>query len=312
MTAPLSLYAPAKVNLFLHVLRRREDGYHDLESLIVFVDTGDRLTVSPGPEFTLTIRGPFSGALAHEPVTDNLVYRAGLELIERAGAAPRGAHLELEKNLPVAAGLGGGSADAAASLRVLMTAWDLALPQAELEALALSLGADVPVCLTCRPSFVGGVGEIMTDTPRLPPLWAVLVNSGTPVPTGRVFKGLDPEALAGVPGPDVAAAAFGDREAFIAALEKTRNDLEPSALRVAPDIAEVLEALAAEDGCLLARMSGSGGTCFGLFASAVEAEGARARLASRHPAWWAEAGAVLQDAPDIRAATSERTTAAGG
>ncbi|MGF1457325.1 MAG: 4-(cytidine 5'-diphospho)-2-C-methyl-D-erythritol kinase [Alphaproteobacteria bacterium] len=298
MSAGLALHAPAKVNLFLHVLCRRADGYHDLESLIVFVDVGDRLTVSPARDLSLTIGGPFAPLLAHEPVADNLVFRAGTMLRDKAGVSA-GARVVLEKHLPIAAGLGGGSADAAAALRLLTAHWTADLPRDDLHALGLALGADIPVCIESRPAFAAGVGEILTETPRLPDLWAVLVNSGTPVPTGKVFKGLDPDALAGVCGPTVPPEAFNDAQSFVEALKATRNDLEPPALRVAPDIADVLDVIAAQPGCRLARMSGSGGTCFGLFAAEAEAQTAARAILDQRPAWWARPGALLQAAPNL-------------
>ncbi len=306
MSAPLSLYAPAKVNLFLHVLRRRADGYHDLESLIVFVDVGDRISVTPADDLSLAIEGPFAPLLAHEPVTDNLVFRAGTMLRDKGGAHG-GAALTLEKTLPIAAGLGGGSADAAAALRLLMAHWDLDVPHNDLHALGLALGADIPVCIESRPAFVAGVGEVLTQTPRLPDLWAVLVNSGTPVPTGKVFKGLDPDALTGVSGPMVPDEAFGEPRAFVDALAATRNDLEPPALNVAPDIAEVLTVIGGQAGCLMARMSGSGGTCFGLFAREAHAEAAARTILAERPGWWARAGALLQAAPAITAPASTKS-----
>ncbi len=305
MNGPLSLYAPAKVNLFLHVLRRLPDGYHELESLIVFVDVGDRLSVSEASGFQVEVGGPFANLLSDEPVSDNLVHRAGAQLMARAGAE-FGGHLRLEKNLPVAAGLGGGSADAAAALRLLKDFWRLDVSRDDLQALGLELGADIPVCLDCRPAFVGGIGEDLTPAGPLPDAWAVLVNSGTPVPTGKVFKGLDPDNLAGQPGPSVPAEDFADARRLGAALARTRNDLEASALRVAPDIADVIGQIERQPGCLLARMSGSGGTCFGLFETRQEAEEAARRIAAHHPRWWAQAGRLLQDAPGVAPMTLER------
>ncbi len=309
----LSLFAPAKVNLFLHVISRRSDGYHELESLIVFVDVGDRLSIVPGGAFDVVIDGPFADTLADEPVSDNLVHRAGRLLMARSGharvdgvggsgsktAALPGGVLRLEKNLPVAAGLGGGSADAAAALRLLKDHWSISLPEKDLHEMGLSLGADIPVCLESRPAFVTGIGETIEPAPALPEIWAVLVNSGTPVPTGKVFKGLDPERLAGKPGPGVAPEAFRETGDLVKALAHTRNDLEASALKVAPDIADVLALIARQSGCALARMSGSGGTCFGLFPTQTEALAAVEGITQTQPGWWAKAGRILNGAPQI-------------
>ncbi len=301
MTASLSLFAPAKVNLFLHVLARRTDGYHDLESLIVFVDVGDRLTVAPAEDVALSLEGPFAPALVGEPVTDNLVYRAASLLRDQAGPdkAVKGAALRLDKRLPVASGIGGGSADAAAALRLLLAHWDMDLPRDTLQDLGLSLGADIPVCLDSSPSFVSGIGETLRATPPLPDTWMVLVNSGTPVPTGPVFKGLDPATFTGEPGPTVAPDAFARAEDFLHALQATRNDLEVSAVTVAPDIQDVLKAISATSDCGLARMSGSGGTCFGLYTDQHAAEAAVARLRADHAGWWVASGKLLQAAPPV-------------
>ncbi len=294
----LTLFAPAKVNLFLHVLSRRPDGYHELESLIVFAGIGDRLTVSPGPDLSLRIDGPFAPALADEPVADNLIMRAARALADAAGIDPTG-RVTLEKCLPVASGIGGGSADAAAALRLLAAHWGINVDSQRMHEIGVALGADIPVCQASRPAYVTGIGEHVAPTPRLPGLWMVLVNSGTPVPTGPVFKGLDPAAMPGVCGPDVPHGAYGEADAFLAALRVTRNDLEGSARRVAPDIAQVLDALTAQPGCRLARMSGSGGTCFGLFTEQALADAAVEAIRTGQPSWWAACGPVLQDAPLI-------------
>lgn len=266
--------APAKVNLFLHVTGRRADGYHLLDSLAVFAGVGDVLRGEVAAGLNLEVQGPFAAGLSGEP--DNLVLRAARAL------SGRGARLVLEKNLPVASGIGGGSADAAAALRLLCRLWRLAPP--DLPGIALALGADVPVCLARRPSRMGGVGELLDAAPRLPRCGLVLVNPGVAVATVDVFRARhgDWSAPAELPRawPDVAAMASDLRE--------LRNDLEPPAIALRPVIGEVIGALAAVPGCRLARMSGSGATCFGLFDDPVLASEAAMRL--RRPRWWTWGG----------------------
>jgi 4-diphosphocytidyl-2-C-methyl-D-erythritol kinase len=271
--------APAKVNLTLQVTGRRADGYHELESLVVFADVGDDLRIEPADGLTLTVDGPFAAGLAGEG--DNLVLRAARALAHRAGNAP-GTAMTLTKNLPVASGIGGGSADAAAALRGLFRVWNLTLPAAELAALALSLGADVPVCLRGEPVVMSGIGEALQPVPAVPPLWLLLVNPGVAVSTPAVFK-----ALAGafsmvteprLPPPDPAG--------FIAWVAARGNDLEAPACRLAPAVGAVLAALRQRPDCLLARMSGSGATCFGVFASGAAARAGAAAVAARNPDWW--------------------------
>lgn len=269
--------APAKVNLALHVTGRRADGYHLLDSLVTFAAVGDHLSAHPAPGLSLTIGGPFAGALGNGP--DNLVLRAAALY----GPPEQGAALRLDKTLPVASGIGGGSADAAAALRLLARLWGRPLPAADR---VLALGADLPVCLAGAPCRMQGIGERITPAP-LPAHALLLVNPGVPVPTGAVFAALArrdnppmPERLP--PLPDAAALA--------SFLRVQRNDLEPAAVRIAPVIADTLAAIEAQDGCLLARMSGSGATCLGLFATPAAAEAAAAALRLREPRWWVAAG----------------------
>lgn len=275
-------FAPAKINLHLHVVGRRDDGYHLLDSLVVFAGVGDRLSVSPAEDLSLTLTGPFAAGLAAE--TDNLVLRAARALADVVGQRATG-RLVLEKVLPVASGIGGGSADAAATLRLLCRFWDIALPAEEMRRLAAGLGADVPVCLSGHPALMSGVGEILAPAPSLPEAGLVLVNPGVAVSTPSVFRaraGGFSSAAGFPPGgwPDAAALAGGLRE--------TRNDLEPAAQSLAPAIDDALAALEAPSGCLLARMSGSGATCFGLFGSADAAR--QAADAIRRPGWWVWGG----------------------
>lgn len=272
--------APAKINLFLHVIGRRPDGYHELDSLAVFAGAADRLTAEPDERLTLALTGPFGHAL--QPDGDNLVLRAA-RLLAEAASIRTGARLVLEKNLPVASGVGGGSADAAAALRLLARMWNVA-PSLDLAPLAAQLGADVPVCLAGRPARMRGIGERLGLAPALPEAGLVLVNPGVPLPTPAVFRARTgpfstPAALPAY-WPDVASMA--------AALQDCTNDLERAAIALCPDIAAALEALRAAEGCALARMSGSGATCFGLFAAPEAARAAAARLA--RPGWWSWGG----------------------
>lgn len=271
--------APAKVNLALHVTGRRADGYHLLDSLVAFAGIGDRLEAEPAATLSLAIDGPFARDLGAG--ADNLVLRAALLL---RGSGPEGAALRLTKSLPVASGIGGGSADAAATLRLLARLWTRPLPP--VEALA-SLGADVPVCVAGTATRMRGIGDELAPVP-LPPFWLVLVNPGVPVPTPAVFAALgrrDNPPMADPP-------AFRDAEALAAWLAAQRNDLEAPAAILAPEIRAVLDALAAEPGCRLARMSGSGATCFGFFTTAEPALAAAEAIRAAAPGWWVAASPV--------------------
>jgi 4-diphosphocytidyl-2-C-methyl-D-erythritol kinase len=274
--------APAKVNLFLHVVGRRADGYHLLDSLAVFPAVGDTLRAVPADELSLALEGPFGGALTAEP--DNLVLRAARGLADLAGVGA-GARLTLVKTLPVASGIGGGSADAAAALRLLGRLWDVAPAPGPLHALALRLGADVPVCLASLPARMGGVGEVLAPAPALPAFGLALVNPGVAVSTPEVFRA----RAGGFSPPAVLPPGWADAAALAAGLAALGNDLEPAAVALRPVIGETLAALRATPGCLLARMSGSGATCFGVYADAAAAAVAAATL--RRPGWWAWGGA---------------------
>lgn len=275
--APAEALAPAKINLFLHVLGRRPDGYHALESLVTFAGLGDRLRLVPGALLSLTIEGPFGAGLAADE--GNLVLRAARAFAAHVPGARLGA-FTLAKNLPVASGIGGGSSDAATALRLLAGANGLALDDPRVMDAARLLGADVPVCLDpAAPRLMRGIGHELGPrlAARLMP--ALLVNPGVAVATADVFR-----ALGLAPGD-----SFRPGENDPAAdglLAGTRNDLEPPARALAPAITEALAALRAQAGCAFARMSGSGATCFALFARAGDAEDARLRLACEHPRWW--------------------------
>jgi 4-diphosphocytidyl-2-C-methyl-D-erythritol kinase len=282
----LTEFAPAKVNLTLHVLGRRPDGYHEIESLVVFADLGDRLTFIPGPALELVVRGPMASAAG--ATDDNLVLRAAGALAERVAGLQTGL-FELEKDLPVAAGLGGGSSDAAAALRLLARANDLALDDERVREAARMTGADVPVCVDPKPRMMRGIGEILSQPLVLPKLQAVLVNPGVAVATKGVFAALAAPPLATSPEPDDLNAAVPDVTALVSAIAQRRNDLEAPAISLQPVIAEVLAELRYLPQCRLARMSGSGATCFGLFSSAGAAQEAARHLGAHHPNWWIKA-----------------------
>jgi 4-diphosphocytidyl-2-C-methyl-D-erythritol kinase len=283
--ATLGEAAPAKINLFLHVLGRRADLYHLLDSLVVFAGAADFLGAEPADFLSLSLSGPFGAALAVEE--DNLVLRAGRALAESAGIVPA-ARLTLDKNLPIASGIGGGSADAAAALRLLARLWHIDLPPEKLSSVALTLGADVPVCLQGKPARMGGVGEVLRPAPALPECGLLLVNPGVGVATQAVFR-----ARAGAfSAPAILPAAWPDAAAMAADLSFLKNDLQIPAIGLCPVIAEVLDAIGRTQDCLLARMSGSGATCFGLFADCAAAERAAARLGGRN--WWVWGGALTR------------------
>ena len=287
MVSDLVESAPAKVNLTLRVLGQRADGYHDIESLVVFADFGDRLSLTPGADLTLSVAGP--GAAQTGAETDNLVVKAALALAARVTQLRAGA-FRLEKNLPVAAGLGGGSADAAAALRLLARANDLAPDDPRLYEAARVTGADVSVCLDPRPRIMRGIGEILSAPLALPRLSALLVNPGIAVPTKLVFSGWKPSAnLApvSVGATDLAVLARVPNERqLLDWLMGEVNDLEAPAVALERAIADVLASLHGAAGCRLARMSGSGATCFALFSSAAETATAAKNLRAQFPHWW--------------------------
>ncbi|MDD1537559.1 4-(cytidine 5'-diphospho)-2-C-methyl-D-erythritol kinase [Bradyrhizobium sp. WBOS4] len=284
----------AKVNLSLRVVGRRADGYHDLESVVAFADCADRLTLEPGGELKLTTTGPLAAACGD--TADNLVLKAARLLAEAVPGLKLGA-FALDKVLPVAAGIGGGSADAAAALRLLARLNDLSLDDPRLQKVALATGADVPVCLVSRACDMTGVGEQLLPL-SLPSMPCVMVNPRVPVATKDVFQELglrNGELLVGVT--DVIRAPAwpdegGSTADWVAVLERVPNDLEAPALRIQPVIGEVLEALRGTAGVQLARMSGSGATCFAIFGAANEAHAAAERIRRDHPGWWVHAGTL--------------------
>ena len=277
----MRLFAPAKVNLALHVTGRRGDGYHLLDSIVVFAGAGDWLTLNASEALSLTVTGPRAAGVPAD--RRNLIWRAAELFPPGPGAA-----ITLDKHLPHAGGIGGGSADAAAALCGLSDLWGLAMPGAEA---ILSLGADVPVCVAGCPMRMSGIGEVLTPLPPLPPLWLVLVNAGVEVPTGAVFSALARRENPALPA--LPTEGWADAAGFADWLCHTRNDLEPPAHAQVPVIGDVLDRLAARPGCLMARMSGSGGTCFGLFGTESTAAEAAQAIAAAQPDWWVEAAPVL-------------------
>ncbi len=272
-TEPVTEFAPAKVNLCLHVTGQRGDGYHLLESLVAFAEIGDRVSVTPGQGFTIT--GPQAAHL--EPGEDNLCQRA-------ARAMGGGVSITLEKHLPIASGIGGGSADAAATLRAMAR---LGRPMPDAAAI-LKLGADVPVCLANRPTRMSGVGEVLAPV-TLPTAWMVLANPGVSVSTPDVFRSLTRRDNA----PMQPMPRLRDLPELAAWLAMQRNDLEPPATQLAPVIAQVHAALTAQSDCRFARMSGSGATCYALFSDGLTATAAARALQTQHPDWWVAAGRML-------------------
>lgn len=277
-------FAPAKVNLYLHVGPPDASGYHPLCSLMAFADVGDRVSVRPADAFELQVVGPFAGGLSGDE--ENLVAKAARALVREARRPAPPVGLTLDKRLPVAAGLGGGSSDAGAALRLLRDAFGFELSDERLEAVAAGLGADGAACLWGRPAIAEGRGERLSPAPDFPPIDAVLVNPGVPAPTPEVYRRFDALAAFGDVAPPPAPDAFESAVELAAWLAAQRNDLQPAALDVAPAVGTVLEALAGEPETLLARVSGSGGTCFALCGGDIEAEGLAERLEALRPDWW--------------------------
>jgi 4-diphosphocytidyl-2-C-methyl-D-erythritol kinase len=279
---PLVEAAPAKINLSLRVFGRRDDGYHELESLVVFARCADRLSFTPGGELSLTVSGP-SAALAGDNA-DNLVLKAARALAERSPGIALGA-FALDKRLPVAAGLGGGSADAAAALRLIARANNLASDAPRFYEAARATGADVPVCLNPRARVMRGIGELLSEPLNLPPLPAVLANPGAALATKAVFAGWTP-GMPPAPLDQDSLAKLSDRKTLLQFLARQENDLERPAIALAPVVAEVLAAMRGLPSCVVARMSGSGSTCFALFSSAAEATVGAEILHANYPQWW--------------------------
>lgn len=284
--------APAKINLALHVVGQRADGYHLLDMLVTFAAFGDRVSIAPAEADSLTLSGRFAAQLGDTPEGDNLVLKARDRLrealIERGIAAPP-VHLHLEKNLPVASGIGGGSADAAATLRGLVRHWSAGIDRGLLDGIALGLGADVPMCLASRPLVARGIGEEIELRTDLPALAMVLVNPLVGVSTPEIFRRLPDKHNPRLKVPKAGTAG----PCWLAGLQVMRNDLEAPAAALCPEIEAVKQALAAT-GPVLVRMSGSGATCFGLYHSLEAAEQAARDLGAAHPGWFVVASAAFE------------------
>jgi 4-diphosphocytidyl-2-C-methyl-D-erythritol kinase len=285
--------APAKLNLYLHITGKRADGYHLLDGLVGFADVGDVVTITTAEALSFTVDGPFAAGLEGDS-DSNLVVKAARAMAELAGRAPDVA-LHLTKNLPVASGIGGGSADAAACIRGLAQLWNVDPASAEVLAIAAGLGSDIPVCVAGRAAYIGGVGVDIAPAPELPPAGVLLVNPGIALSTPSVYRartgGFSPENRFNTPPPDAAALA--------ALLAERGNGLTEAAVSLVPEIDAVLKAIAALPGCLLSRMSGSGATCFGIFGSAEAAATAASVLAPAHARWWIAPGRLVQDASSL-------------
>ncbi|MGH6717817.1 MAG: 4-(cytidine 5'-diphospho)-2-C-methyl-D-erythritol kinase [Alphaproteobacteria bacterium] len=290
----LVLDAPAKLNLYLHVLGRRPDGHHRLDSLVVFLDLCDTLHAAESDRLNVRVRGPWAEALRAAADGDNIVARAARLLAAEAGVEPR-AVLKLDKRIPVAAGLGGGSADAAATLRLLDRLWRTRAGADDLARLAARLGADVPVCLTGRPTVMRGIGERLAPGPELPEIALVLANPRRRLATAQVFAGLAPRPRpAARTLPTVRDAAELARR-----LARRRNDLTLSAAALEPAIPDMLARLTISD-ARLARMSGSGATCFGLFDDMARATAACATIRAERPEWWCATASIRHVRPRVQ------------
>ena len=287
-TKTLTVFAPAKINLYLHVTGKLENGYHTLDSLVSFADIGDEIEIKPGQGFEFHIQGPFANGFSGldtsaQPDSTNLVAKAVWGLARLVRKTPA-FDITLTKNLPLGGGIGGGSADAAAVVWALLQYWNLPKDLDGLDAFLLSLGADVPVCFLCRSVFMRGVGDVLDDTVSIPERPVVLVNPGKRCETPRVFSFYDGDYAANIQ----TRVSYETAEAFAALLYETENVLTNAAIKTVPDIQNVLHALNAQDGCSTARMSGSGSTCFGIFQDEQSAIKAASDIASQNPDWWVQ------------------------
>ncbi|MDR3448622.1 MAG: 4-(cytidine 5'-diphospho)-2-C-methyl-D-erythritol kinase [Alphaproteobacteria bacterium] len=285
----ITQFAPAKINLYLHITGRRADGYHDLDSLVAFADIGDTVHLWTAPHFSFVVEGPQASGLVGDDHAGNLVVQAARSLAELTGHDLDIA-FALVKNLPVASGIGGGSSDAAAALRALAQHWGLDASDVRIMQAAARHGQDVPVCVRVENCYMTAVG--VAPAPKLPKLGVVLVNPGKGLSTPLVYKEYREGGDAFSPAARLAGAP-ADAAALIAELKKRGNDLYAPACRLMPEIAGIIEAIEATPGCLLARMSGSGATCFGLYADKETAQKAAEALRADPPGWWVEAGETI-------------------
>ena len=287
ISSPRTIFAPAKINLYLLLTGRLPSSYHTLDSLVAFADIGDEITLAPADDFMLSVDGPFAAALNNHDNASNLIARAVFALAKAQERLPHFT-VTLTKNLPVASGIGGGSSDAAAVLWELMQIWDIPQDWQGLHPLMLELGADVPVCFPAKPMQMHGLGEILKPAPPLPELDIVLVNPAVPCLTGDVFARHKQPFSDEVQLPE----RFDDAAHLIEFLKAQRNDLYPAAVRAVPVIADVMAALDRQQGAALTRMSGSGATCFTIFDNPAQAEHAARNIADSQPGWWVRAGTL--------------------
>lgn len=279
----ITLTAPAKLNLYLHILGRRLDGYHLLESLFVFTKFGDVITLHPSPSLSLTINGPFQSAFLHTPIEKNLVYQAAL-LLQKRYKVKKGANIHLNKHIPISAGLGGGSSDAATVLKGLNILWGLNLDESTLCEIGLSLGADIPACIIGKPAIVSGIGETIHPI-FFPNLWVLLVNPLFPLSTQQIFQHFQIQNI--LFSQSIEKEIDGKNWQHLQKiLAKNHNDLERVALQLHPEIDKLLTLLSEQPGCELARMSGSGPTCFALFSDLLLAQKAEGYLTALYPDYW--------------------------
>lgn len=283
----IRVFAPAKINLYLHVTSKRPDGYHCLESLVAFTDVGDEITIALAGSFSFAVSGPFAKNTPQDET--NLAVQAAKAISAHLGQPLDRLSITLTKNLPVASGIGGGSSDAAATIHALLQCWGYNSDEVEgMPALLEKLGADVPMCFYGKAARVTGIGETLAPYKLPQSLSVVLVNPGIAVPTAQIFRALDSQCFS-KPEYFDEQAFYGD---FIQNLHRSRNDLYAAAKNIAPDITNVMPALQAQKGCDLARMSGSGATCFGLFKTPDLAEQAANSIANENPAWWVQQGTL--------------------
>lgn len=288
----MDIFAPAKLNLYLHITGKRPDGYHFLDSLVVFTDIGDNILIEEADAFSFHIKGPFAGALSAEG-ENNLVVRIAKAASEHF-QKPLNVQITLTKNLPLGAGLGGGSSDAAAALHGLLDHWDITPDQDTLDNLLLKLGSDLPACFRGTPLRMRGVGgKIAPIENRLPSLFVVLAYPAKPSDTGSVYQNISPPFVPEIKLPKL----FENAESFIDFLQSCGNDLSSVAIKNTPEISEALYALGAQPSALLTRMSGSGSACFSLFEKEEEARKAASNISAANPSWWVAQGCILSSTP---------------
>lgn len=292
-TGSISVFAPAKINLHLHVTGRRDDGYHLIDSLVVFADIGDKILIEPSDQFSFQINGQFAPSFIAMDRDDseqstNLAVRAA-RLLAKAQDRDLNYRITLTKNLPLAAGIGGGSSDAAAVLWGLMRLWDIDHKKSPwLHDLTLKLGADVPSCLRCAPVRMQGIGDRLTYFPGLPEIFMILIHPGKNCPTAEIFKRFSGPIRGDISIPQTLQKA----EDLISFIKDQHNDLTPAAIEIVPEIAEMISALEQQENCLISRMSGSGASVFGLFKTMEDAQNAAEHIALSRPGWWVRTGTI--------------------